>query len=89
MSDSNTQTSNVIDFFSGIRSSSYVVFDSGYKYCYDRYNDVYRYCPLNGDIAGLSARTDILADSWFSPAGLNRGVIRAFKLALIYKSTKR
>ena len=82
VSDSNTQTSNVVDFFSGIRSSSYVVFDSGYKYTYDRYNDVYRYCPLNGDIAGLAARTDLLADSWYSPAGLNRGVIRgAAKLA--------
>ena len=87
ISNSNTQTSNVIDFFSGIRSSSYVVFDSGYKYCYDRYNDVYRYVPLNGDIAGLAARTDILADSWFSPAGLNRGIIRgAAKLA--YNPTK-
>ena len=82
VSDSNTQTSNVVDFFNNVRSSSYVVFDSGYKYAYDRYNDVYRYCPLNGDIAGLAARTDILADSWYSPAGLNRGVIRgAAKLA--------
>ena len=87
VSNSNTQTSNVTGFFDGIRSSSYVVFDSGYKYCYDRYNDVYRYVPLNGDIAGLAARTDILADSWFSPAGLNRGVIRgAAKLA--YNPTK-
>ena len=87
VSNSNTQTSNVTSFFDGIRSSSYVVFDSGYKYCYDRYNDVYRYVPLNGDIAGLAARTDILADSWFSPAGLNRGVIRgAAKLA--YNPTK-
>ena len=82
VADSNTQTSNVVDFFNNVRSSSYVVFDSGYKYSYDRYNDVYRYCPLNGDIAGLAARTDILADSWYSPAGLNRGVIRgAAKLA--------
>ena len=87
VANSNTQTSNVTDFFNGIRSSSYVVFDSGYKYAYDRYNDVYRYVPLNGDIAGLAARTDILADSWFSPAGLNRGVIRgAAKLA--YNPTK-
>ena len=87
VSNSNTQTSNVIDFFNGIRSSSYVVFDSGYKYAYDRYNDVYRYVPLNGDIAGLAARTDILADSWYSPAGLNRGVVRgAAKLA--YNPTK-
>ena len=82
VSNSNTQTSNVVDFFNGIRSSSYVVFDSGYKYTYDRYNDVYRYVPLNGDIAGLAARTDILADAWYSPAGLNRGVIKgAAKLA--------
>ena len=87
VADSNTQTSNVVDFFNNVRSSSYVVFDSGYKYTYDRYNDVYRYCPLNGDIAGLAARTDILADSWYSPAGLNRGVIRgAAKLA--YNPTK-
>ena len=87
VANSNTQTSNVTSFFDGIRSSSYVVFDSGYKYCYDRYNDVYRYIPLNGDIAGLAARTDILADAWYSPAGLNRGVIRgAAKLA--YNPTK-
>ena len=82
VTNSNTQKDNVIDFFSTVRSSSYVVFDSGYKYCYDRYNDVYRYVPLNGDIAGLAARTDIIADSWYSPAGFNRGVIRgAAKLA--------
>jgi hypothetical protein len=88
IANSNTQTSNVTDFFDGIRSSSYVVFDSGYKYTYDRYNDVYRYVPLNGDIAGLAARTDILADAWYSPAGYNRGIIRgAAKLA--YNPTKQ
>tara|TARA_B100000929_G_scaffold264994_1_gene231783 strand:+ start:4252 stop:6192 length:1941 start_codon:yes stop_codon:yes gene_type:complete len=88
IANSNTQTSNVTDFFNGIRSSSYVVFDSGYKYTYDRYNDVYRYVPLNGDIAGLAARTDILADAWYSPAGYNRGIIRgAAKLA--YNPTKQ
>ncbi|MBT8171462.1 phage tail sheath subtilisin-like domain-containing protein [Candidatus Bathyarchaeota archaeon] len=82
ITNTNTQMSNVIDFFNNIRSSSYVVFDSGYKYAYDRYNDVYRFVPLNGDIAGLSARTDTVADSWFSPAGFNRGIIRgAVKLA--------
>ena len=49
---------------------------------YDRYNDVYRYVPLNGDTAGLTARTDLIADAWYSPAGLNRGVVRgAVKLA--------
>ena len=87
VTNSNTQTTNVISFFNNIRSSSYVVFDSGYKYQYDRYNDVYRYVPLNGDIAGLAARTDLTADAWYSPAGFNRGVVRgAVKLA--YNPTK-
>ena len=82
-----TQTSNVKGFFDGISSSSYIVFDSGYKYMYDRYADVNRFVPLNGDIAGLAARTDLIADSWYSPAGLNRGQIRgAIKLA--YNPTK-
>ena len=82
VTNSTTQTTNVKGFFDGIRSSSYVVFDSGYKYTYDKYNDVFRYVPLNGDVAGLAARTDLIADSWFSPAGFNRGVIRgAVKLA--------
>jgi len=82
ITNSNTQTTNVIDFFDNIRSSSYVVFDSGYKYMYDRYSDLYRFVPLNGDIAGLAARTDLIADAWYSPAGFNRGIIRgAVKLA--------
>ncbi len=85
-----TQASNVIGFFNGIRSSSYVMFDSGYKYQYDRYSDVYRYVPLNGDLAGLSARTDLIADAWYSPAGLNRGIIRgAVKLAFNPNKTQR
>ena len=87
VTNSTTQTTNVKGFFDSIRSSSYVVFDSGYKYTYDKYNDVFRYVPLNGDIAGLAARTDLIADTWFSPAGFNRGVIRgAVKLA--YNPTK-
>ena len=85
-----TQASNVVGFFNGIRSSSYVMFDSGYKYQYDRYSDVYRYVPLNGDLAGLSARTDLIADAWYSPAGLNRGIIRgAVKLAFNPNKTQR
>jgi hypothetical protein len=76
------QTNNVKGFFDNLASSSYAVFDSGYKYMYDKYNDVYRYVPLNGDIAGLAANTDNVADPWFSPAGYNRGQIRgAVKLA--------
>ena len=90
ISDTNTQKDNIVGFFNGIRSSSYVVFDSGYKYQYDRYADVYRYVPLNGDIAGLAARTDLIADSWFSPAGLNRGIVRgAVKLAFNPSKTQR
>ena len=82
VANTNTQKDNVISFFNGIGSSSYVFFDNGYKYMYDRYNDVYRYVPLNGDTAGLAARTDLIADAWYSPAGLNRGIVRgAVKLA--------
>ena len=76
------QTTNVKGFFDNLASSSYAVFDSGYKYMYDKYNDVYRYVPLNGDIAGLCANTDNVAEPWFSPGGYNRGQIRgAVKLA--------
>ena len=90
IANSATQKDNVVGFFNGISSSSYVFFDSGYKYMYDRYNDVYRYVPLNGDMAGLSARTDMLADAWYSPAGLNRGVVRgAVKLAFNPTKTQR
>jgi phage tail sheath protein FI len=57
-------------------ASSYVVCDSGWKYQFDKYNDVYRWVPLNGDVAGLCARTDLQRDPWFSPAGINRGQIK-------------
>jgi hypothetical protein len=71
-----TAAQNVVDFRNSLRSSSYAMLDSGYKYQYDKYNDVYRYIPLNADIAGLCVRTDALRDPWFSPAGVNRGSIR-------------
>ena len=71
-----TQTSNVKAFFDAMTSTSYGMFDSGYKYTYDKYNDTYRYIPLNGDMAGLCARTDQVADAWFSPGGFNRGQVR-------------
>jgi len=75
--DSNSaKTTKVTTFFGNINSSSYCVFDSGYKYMFDKYNDVYRYVPLNGDIAGITANTDLVADAWFSPAGYNRGGVR-------------
>jgi hypothetical protein len=76
------QTYNVRNAFDKCPSSSYMVFDSGYKYMYDKYNDVYRFVPLNGDTAGLCANTDSVADPWFSPAGYNRGGVRgAIKLS--------
>ena len=59
-----------------VRNSSYAVMDSGYKYQYDRYNDIYRWIPMNGDIAGLCVRTDNTNDAWWSPAGFNRGNIK-------------
>lgn len=82
VSNSDTQTSNIISFFDSVTSSSYAVFDSGYKYMFDRFNNEFRYIPLNGDIAGLMARTSINNYAWFSPAGASRGVINnAIKLA--------
>jgi phage tail sheath protein FI len=71
-------------------SSSYVVYDTGYKYQYDTYNDVYRWVPLNGDIAGVCARTDYTNDPWFSPAGMNRGQIKnVVKLSISPTATLR
>ena len=90
VSSSNTATANVVEAFDLCPSSSYVVFDSGYKYMYDKYNDVYRYVPMNGDTAGLCAYTDNVADPWFSPAGLNRGNVRgAIKLSYSPKKSER
>ena len=82
ITDTNTQTNNIISFFDPITSSSYAVFDSGYKYMYDRFNNTFRYIPCNADVAGLMARTSINQYSWFSPAGSSRGTINgAVKLA--------
>ena len=80
---SSTATQNVKLGFDGLPSSSYMVFDSAYKYMFDKYNDVFRFVPLNGDTAGLCAFTDNVRDAWFSPAGYNRGRVRnAVKLSL-------
>ena len=77
-----TKLSNALAFRNAVGNSSYTVIDSGYKYQFDAYNDVYRYVPLNGDIAGLCVRTDLSNDPWWSPAGFNRGIIRnAIRLA--------
>jgi hypothetical protein len=80
--NTDTQTSNIVNFFDALSSSSYAVFDSGYKYMFDRFNNTFRYIPLNGDVAGLMARTSINNYPWFSPAGSSRGSINnAIKLA--------
>jgi len=77
-----TQTSNVLGFYSPLQSSSYAVFDTGYKYTFDRFNNSFRYIPTNGDTAGLMVRTNITSYPWFSPAGLQRGVLNnAVKMA--------
>lgn len=71
-----TELTETLQFRSSIHSTSYAVIDSGYKYQYDKYNDTYRWVPLNGDVAGTVVRTDDLRDPWFSPAGFNRGQIK-------------
>ena len=82
VTDTDKQTANIIQFYDSLQSTSYGVFDSGYKYTFDRFNNTFRYIPLNGDIAGLMARTSINQFPWFSPAGATRGTINnAVKLA--------
>ena len=83
-------TDNVISFYGPVTSTTYGVFDSGYKYMYDRFNNTFRYVPLNGDIAGTCARNDINQFPWFSPAGTSRGtILNAVKLAYNPSKTQR
>jgi len=87
ITNTTTQTNNLVRFFSSLSSSSYAIFDSGYKYTYDRFNNKFRYIPTNADVAGLMCRTNIIAYPWFSPAGQQRGILNnAIKLA--YNPTK-
>ena len=87
VNQSGSESANIIEWLNDTqtglqRTSSYVVADSGWKYQYDKYNNVYRWVPLNGDLAGLCVFTDTSRDPWFSPAGFNRGQIKnAIKLA--------
>jgi len=82
LTNTDTQTDNILEFFSPLSSSSYAVFDSGYKYTYDRFNNKFRWVPCNPDVAGLMVRTSITAYPWFSPAGQQRGILNnAIKLA--------
>ena len=83
-----TMTNNVVGFYAPITSTTYGVFDSGYKYMFDRFNNTFRYVPLNGDIAGTCARTDIEQFPWFSPAGTARGAILN-SVKLIYNPGKK
>ena len=88
LSDATAQ--DIVDFAANVSGSSYVVMDTGYKYQYDKYNDVYRWIPLNGDVAGTCARTDDERDPWFSPAGYNRGQLKnVIKLKLNPNKTER
>jgi hypothetical protein len=78
----NDIVTKTIDYFDALASTSYAVFDNNYKYIYDKYNDVYRYIPCNGDMAGLVLSTTLNSEAWFSPAGFNRGtILNAIKLA--------
>jgi Phage tail sheath protein subtilisin-like domain/Phage tail sheath C-terminal domain len=84
------ETSSMVNWRNVLHDTSYAVLDSGYKYQYDRYNDIYRWIPLNGDTAGLCARTDQTNDAWWSPAGFNRGQIKNLvKLAFNPAKTDR
>jgi len=90
VNSSSSITDNVVGFYAPLPSSSYAVFDSGYKYMYDRFNNTFRYVPLNGDIAGLCARNDINNFPWFSPAGTARGtILNAVKLAYTPSKAQR
>ena len=85
-----SEATDVVAYRETLPSTSYAVMDSGWKYQYDRYNDVYRWVPLNGDTAGTAVRTDFVADPWFSPAGFNRGQIKnVVKLAYSPSKTDR
>jgi len=85
-----SETTDIRAYRDTLTSTSYAVLDSNWKYQYDKYNDVYRWVPLNGDVAGLCARTDLERDPWFSPGGLNRGIIKnSIKLAWNPTKTNR
>ena len=85
-----SESSSILSFRDTLTSSSYAVMDSNWKYQYDKYNDVYRYVPMNGDTAGLMVRTDTTRDPWFSPAGFNRGNVKnVVKLSFNPKKAER
>lgn len=87
VASSATQLANVLSFFSPLTSSSYAVFDSGYQYIYDRFNQQFVYMPCSADIAGLCVRTDINQFPWYSPAGKSRGSLK-FAIKLAYNAAQ-
>ena len=87
VSSAATQLANVQSFFSPLTSSSYAVFDSGYQYVYDRFNQQFAYIPCSADVAGLCARTDIDQFPWYSPAGKSRGTLK-FPIKLAYNPSQ-
>jgi hypothetical protein len=90
VNNSNNEETSITGDKGALASTSYSVMDSNWKYMYDRYNDAYRWVPLNGDVAGLCVTTDQERDPWYSPAGFNRGQIRnAVKLAWNPNKTNR
>jgi len=90
ITNGDTVVRNMVNYFDQLPSTNYAIFDSGYKYIYDKYSDVYRYVPCNGDIAGLVLNTANVAEPWFSPAGFARGVLRnAIKVAFSPNKTQR
>jgi phage tail sheath protein FI len=85
-----SEVDDIVAFRNSLPSTSYAVIDSGWKYQYDKYNDLFRYVPCNGDTAGTMVRTDIERDPWYSPAGFNRGQIKnVIKLAFNPNKTER
>jgi phage tail sheath protein FI len=90
VNNAGSEATSILSYRNSLTSSSYAVLDSGYKYQFDKYNNVYRWVPLNADIAGTCARTDLERDPWYSPGGLNRGVIKnVIKLAYNPDKTDR
>jgi len=90
VNNAGSEVTDMVAYRNTLTSSSYAVLDGNWKYQYDKYNDVYRWIPCNGDVAGLCARTDLERDPWFSPGGLNRGVLKnVIKLAFNPTKTNR
>ena len=91
VNQSGSESTNIATWLTSLATTStYAIADSGWKYQYDKYNNIYRWIPLNGDVAGLCVNTDTVRDPWYSPAGFSRGQIKnAIKLAWNPSKTDR